>query len=219
MTITKIIGKNRRRPLYGVYVDGAFAFDVSDEVLVKFRLHVGDTLDDETVEQILTGEAQYRALRIAVNYLSYRPRSSREIIDHLKKKSFSGELAKKVTQQLEKKNLVDDVAFAHMFVRDALKRKPVGSAMLRQKLIAKGIAPNVIERVLNALVNDDDQQRSAEELINKRLAHAGGSLARLEPAKRKRRLFEYLLRRGFSTAIATKTVRNLFPRQAEGRAA
>ncbi len=219
MTITKITRKKQKRPLYAVYVDGALAFEVSDDTLVKFALGVGETLDDAKVEQIVTGEAQHRALQIAINYVSYRPRSTREIIDHLRRKSFSGELARKVTQHLQKKNLVDDVSFAHMFVRDRLKRKPTGTAMLRQQLLAKGIPPNVIERVLNELVNDEDQQRAAEELASKRLSHSSGTFARLDATKRKRRLFDYLLRRGFSTAIATKTVHTLFARSSEGRAA
>ncbi|HXG39276.1 MAG TPA: RecX family transcriptional regulator [Bacteroidota bacterium] len=219
MLITKIIRKKTKRPLYSVYVDGAYGFDVSDEVLAKFGLAVGERLDDKKVEQIVTSEAMYRAQQIAINYISYRPRSSKEVIDHLKKKSFSAELAKTVTQQLQKKNLIDDIAFAQMFVRDRLKRKPIGSARLRQQLLMKGIAPNIIERVLHDLVNDDDQQRAAELLAAKRLSHAAGSYAQLDPAKRKRRMFEYLLRRGFSTDIASKTVRTLFAHQTEGRAA
>jgi regulatory protein len=219
MLITTIIRKRTKRPLYAIYVDGAYAFDVSDEVLVKFGLGVGEPLDEKKVEQIVTSEALHRALQIAINFISYRPRSSREVIDHLKKKSFSEDLARTVAQQLQKKNLVDDVAFAKMFVRDRLKRKPMGSALLRQQLLMKGIPPNVIQRVLHDLVSEDDQQRAAEVLAAKRLSHAGGSLARLDPTKRKRRLFEYLLRRGFSTDIATKTVRTLFAHHTEGRAA
>ncbi len=219
MIITKIARKKSKRPQSIVYVDGAHAFELSDDVLLKFGLRVGDTLDDAKVEQIVTGEAQYRAQSLAVNYISYRPRSTKEIVDHLRKKGFAVELAKKVTQHLQKKNLVNDAEFAGMFVRDRLKRKPIGTAMLRQQLMTKGIPPHIIERVLGQLVNNEDQERAAEELAAKRLTLSSGSFARLDPSKRKRRLFEYLLRRGFSTDIATKTVRNLFARQPEGRAA
>jgi regulatory protein len=217
--ITKITRKKSKRPQSIVYVDGAQAFDLSDDVLMKFGLRVGDILDDEKVEQIVTGEAYHRALTLSVNYLSYRPRSTKEIVDHLRKKGFSVELAKKVTQHLQKKNFVNDADFASMFVRDRLKRKPTGTAMLRQQLMTKGIPAHIIERVLSQLVNNEDQERAAEELATKRLTLSSGSFARLDPSKRKRRLFEYLLRRGFSTDIATKTVRNLFARQPEGRAA
>ena len=219
MIITNIARKKSKRPQSIIYVDGAHAFDLSDDVLVKFGLHVGDTLDEAKVEEIVTGEAQHRALTLSVNYISYRPRSTKEIVDHLRKKGFSVELAKKVALHLQKKSLVNDAEFAAMFVRDRLKRKPIGTAMLRQQLMTKGIAAHIIERVLGQLVNTEDQERAAEELANKRLTLSGERFAQLEPAKRKRRLFEYLLRRGFSTDIATKTVRNLFARQPEGRAA
>ena len=219
MIITRIARKKSKRPQSIVYVDGARAFDLSDDVLVKFGISVGDNLDDAKVEQIVTSEANYRAQNLAVNYLSYRPRSTKEIVDHLRKKGFAVELAKKVTQHLQKKNLVNDAEFAGMFVRDRLKRKPIGTAMLRQQLMTKGIPPHIIERVLGQLVNNEDQERAAEELATKRLTLSSGSFARLDPPRRRRRLFDYLVRRGFSTDIATKTVRNLFARQPEGRAA
>jgi regulatory protein len=219
VTITKITRKKSKKPIYGVYVDGSFGFDVSDEVLLKFSLHVGDALDNEKVEQIVTSEGTYRATQIAVNYISYRPRSTKEVVTHLRKKGFSVDLARKVAGHLQKKEMINDTEFARMFVRDKLKRKPTGTAMLRQHLLGRGIAPNIIERVLHEIVTDEDQQRAAEELANKRLTHARTSFANLEPAKRKRRLFEYLLRRGFSSDIATKTVRSVFSRTVEGRAA
>ncbi|MCI0706009.1 MAG: RecX family transcriptional regulator [Ignavibacteriae bacterium] len=219
MIITKITRKKNKKPLYGVHVDGSFGFDVSDEVLLKFSLHVGDTLDNEKVEQIITSEGMYRAQQIAVNYLSYRPRTTKEVVTHLRKKGFAVELARKVAAHLQKKEMINDNEFARIFVRDRLKRKPTGTALLRQQLMGRGIAPNIIERVLHEIVTDEDQQRAAEELASKRLTHARSSFANLEPAKRKRRLFEYLLRRGFSSDIATKTVRTVFSRATEGRAA
>lgn len=202
-----------------MYVDGAFGFDVSDEVLVKFALHTGDSLDAEKVEQIVTSEGAYRAQQIAVNYISYRPRSTKEVVTHLRRKGFSIELARKVAQHLQKKEMIDDAKFAGMFVRDKLRRKPIGTAMLRQLLLGRGIAPQIIERTLNETVTEEDQQRAAEELAQKRLTLSRNTSVRLDATKRKRRLFEYLLRRGFSSDIATKTIRSIFSRQAEGRAA
>jgi regulatory protein len=215
VVITKIIRHKKHRNRYAVYVDGALAFDVSDDVILRFGLRSGDGLDEKKVEQILTAEAQYRAQTIAVNYISYRPRSSKEVADHLTKKGFSRELAKKTVQHLQKKNLINDDEFAQTFVRDRLKRKPTGAAMLRQQLLLKGIAPNLIERALKNSITDEDQQHAAEELAAKRLRLAHSSLEKLNPMKRKRRIFEYLLRHGFSSDVATRTVRVVFSRQAE----
>ncbi len=216
MIITKIIPHKKHKNRYAVYVDDASAFEVSDEVILRFGLRSGDTLDEQQVEQILTAEAQYRAQALAINYISYRPRSTKEVINHLTKKGFARELAKKVAAQLQKKNLINDSEFANMFVRDRVKRKPTGAAMLRQQLLAKGVAPNIIERALKSTITDEDQQYAAEELAAKRLRLAHTSLEKLEPAKRKRRIFEYLLRHGFSSDIATRTVRTLFARPTDG---
>ncbi len=196
-------------------MDDVFGFDVSDEVLLKFGLGIGDKLDEQTVEKIATAEAMHRAHTIAVNYLSYRPRSSREVVDHLKKKGFAAELANKIVQHLAKQELVNDVEFARMFVRDKLKRKPIGKALMRRHLLEKGIPLHTIERVLKEYISEEDQQEAAAQLAAKRLQLAAASFAKLNPEKRKKRLLDYLLRRGFSSEIAIKTVRSVLARQSE----
>ncbi len=207
MFITKIIRKKSRQALYSVSVDGAKAFELNADVLGKFGLRVGDELSDKDIERILVEEARFRAQRLAVNYLSYRPRSSREITRHLARKGFGKDLARIVAQNLEKAGLINDAQFAAMFVRDRIKRRPVGRALLRRSLHEKGIAPQIVEQVLNHALSDETQQEAARELASKRLRLHQSSFAKLDTAHKKKRLLEYLLRRGFSNDVAIKTVR------------
>lgn len=209
MTITKILRKKARQPVYAVYVDGALAFELSDEVLLKFGLKTGDKIDDQAVERISTSEAFHRAQTFAVNYLSYRPRSSKEIQDHLRKKGFSPDLGRKVVQHLQKQGLVNDVEFARMFVRDKLKKKQVGKAWIRRALYEKGVSSHIVEKTFKEYVSDDDQEQAAHQLAEKRLRLAGASFEKLDQNKKRKRLFNYLLRRGFSSEVALKTVRTV----------
>jgi len=205
--VTKIIRKKSRQPLYSVSVDGAKAFELNADVLGKLGLRVGDELTEKDIERIMVEEARFRAQRLAVNYLSYRPRSSREVARHLTRKGYGKELARAVAQNLEKAGLINDAEFAAMFVRDRIKRRPMGRAMLRRALQEKGIAPQVVEQVLNRALSDETQQEAARELASKRLRLHQSSFAKLDAAHKKKRLLEYLLRRGFSNDIAIKTVR------------
>jgi regulatory protein len=205
--VTKIIRKKSRQPLYSVSVDGAKAFELNADVLVKLGLRVGDELTEKDIERIMVEEARFRAQRLAVNYLSYRPRSSREVARHLTRKGYGKELARAVAQNLEKAGLINDAEFAAMFVRDRIKRRPMGRAMLRRALQEKGIAPQVVEQVLNRALSDETQQEAARELASKRLRLHQSTFAKLDAAHKKKRLLEYLLRRGFSNDIAIKTVR------------
>lgn len=209
MYITKILRKKARLPLYSVYVDGSLAFDLSDEVFVKFGLKTGDRIDEQMVEKISTAEAFFRAQRLAVNFLSYRPRGSKEVLDHMRKKGYSPELGRKVIQNLQKLGMINDEEFARMFVRDRMKRKPIGKAWLRRALQEKGISPHLVEKVFREYLSDEEQQKAAEELALRRLRLASATFEKLDAPRKRKRLLEYLLRRGFSTDIAVATVRNV----------
>lgn len=209
MYITKIIRKRTRKPSYSVHVEGTPGFELSDEVLKKFGLEVGNEISETTVEKILTAEAMERAKAIAINYISYRPRSAQEVVTKLTRKGFSSELARKVVLRLQEFRMIDDLEFARMFTRDRKRRRPLGRALLRRSLHAKGIAPHLVEQVLHEVVSDEDQEHAAAQLAAKHLRVAKRSYEKIDHARRRKRLYDYLLRRGFSNDIASKTVRAL----------
>jgi regulatory protein len=211
--ITKILKSRRwqshaQRKGYAIYIDEALAFTVSEDVLLKFGLRTGMRIDEKTVELIASAEALQRAKAIALNFLSYRPRSSKEIINKLLSKGFSADLAKQVVQHMQSLDLLDDLEFARMFVRDKLRGKPMGKAMMRRKLMEKGIAPQMVERVLGEYISDEDEQQAAAKLLEKKLKRAPDRFSKLDAARQKKRLIDYLLSRGFSSEVATRTVRS-----------
>ncbi len=211
MLITKIVKARKERNSYVVFIDEAPAFQVSDEVLMKFGLLTGRRIDERMVEEIASEEAFSRARMTALNFISYRPRSSKEVTDKLSHKGFSSDLAKKVVHKLREANLVSDLEFARMLVRDKLRGKPMGKAMIRRKLLEKGISFQIIERVLKEYVSEEDEQQAAARLAAKKLKLSRSRFAELDSLKQQKRMVDYLLSRGFSTEVALKTVRVMFP--------
>lgn len=207
MIVTKILRRKKLRPLYAVYLDEADSFEVSDEVLLRFGLHTGQRLDERAIEEIASAEAMSRAQKLTLNYISYRPRSSREIVNHLVRKGFSKELGLRVAEHFKGLKLINDLEFTRMFVRDKMRGKPMGKALLRRKLLTKGISPQLIERVLREHVSEQDEEQAATQLATKKLRLSAGTFAKLDPRRQRKRLLEYLLQRGFSTDVATRTVR------------
>ncbi len=209
MVVTKVLKHRGKTPTYSVFLDGKNAFDVSDMTLVKFGLAAGKTLPPEMVEKIKDADSFHRGQKVALNYVSYRPRSSREVMVKLNEKGFPLGIAQRVVQHFQSVSLINDLEFARMFVRDKLRAKPIGRALLKQLLMVKGLSRQIIDEVLKEYVSDEDQQKAAVQLANKRLRLAGRSFSKLDPLKRKKRLLDFLLRRGFSNDVALKTVRNL----------
>jgi regulatory protein len=208
--VTRIAKRKNKRRLFAVDVDGVFAFDASDAVILKFGLRTNESIDEERIAAIKASELQTEAQLIAVNYVSYRPRSSREVSDHLMRKGYSKELAGSIVHHFESVTLINNLEFARMFVRDKLRRKPTGKALLQKLLAAKGIPSPMIDQVLRENISDDDQKNAARDLAARRMRSTKQSLAALDPTKQKQRLTGYLLRHGFSSEIVQKTIRALF---------
>lgn len=207
MIITKIKRLRGKRQRYSVHLDGVPALELSDWTIGKYGLRTGDDLDEHTVDKIKSTEAETQAKNIAINYLSYRQRSSKEIIDHLIKKGFTRECAEDVTHKLQSVQMVNDLEFARAFVRDRLKRKPTGQALLRMQLLAKGITSSMADMVLAELISPQSQQTSALQAAKRKIQLTKYSKRNLDEEKRKKRLLDFLLRRGFSYEIALKTIR------------
>jgi regulatory protein len=209
MLITKILKSRRERNKYEVFIDDKPGLCVSESTLAKSGLYTGKDLDEGAIERIVEADFRERAHQVAVNFISYRPRSSKEIVDKLARKGFSRDLALEVVDQLKELNLVNDLQFARMFVRDKLLGKPMGKAMLRRKLLEKGIAFQLSERVLKEYVTEENEQAAAKTLAVRKMRTSRARFSALDPLARQKRLIDYLLSRGFSHDIAYKTARSI----------
>jgi regulatory protein len=207
--ITRIERLRGTRKRYAVHLDGVKAFEVGEAVAGDFRLATGDDLDAAAVSAIQAADDAARSRDIALNYISFRPRSSREVLDHLRKKGLPRPAAEKVVARFIELRLIDDLEFARMFVRDRMRRKRTGTTLLRQQLLARGITGEAIDRVFAETIDDTALANAAASLIQKRVERSTAAYRRLEPAVRRQRLIDYLLRRGFSYDIAQRAVRSI----------
>ncbi len=207
MVVTRVLRQRGKIPKYSVYLDGKYEFDVSDSTRFKFGITAGREMNFDTIDNAKDAELFYQGQRVAINFVSYRPRSSREVLVKLNQKGFTPGVAQRVVQHFESVSLVNDGEFARMFVRDKLKAKHLGRALLKQLLQAKGISRQLIDEVLGEYVTEENQQRSASELAAKKLRLASRSFSKLDRMKQRKRLIDFLLRKGFSSDIAFKTVK------------
>ncbi len=210
MFITRISKRKNNRGRYSVEVDGSPSFEVSETVLVKTGLRINDSIDEQQIAAVKATEADNEARTIAVNYLSYRPRSASEVIRHLVRKGIPRETAEPLVRRFEALGLINNLEFARMYVRDRLRRKPIGRALVKNLLGSKGIPPAVIDQVLREIITEEDQTAAARDLASKRLRLTKRSMAKLDPRKQQQRITGYLLRHGFSSEIVQRTVRSLF---------
>jgi regulatory protein len=187
ITALKAQVKNKNRA--NVYLDGEFAFGL---VLIEaIRLKVGQVLTEADIARLKNADDYEKAYEKTLNFLSFRARSESEIRKYLKKKELPEEQADRVVERLRNAGLIDDKAFAGMWVENRAAFKPKGKRALKAELRAKGVPAAEIE----AAIENVDETQAAEKLAMSRAE----KIMRAKPAKMefKKKLFDFLARRGF----------------------
>jgi regulatory protein len=145
-----------------------------------------------------------KARAYAFLLLKFRLRSENELKTRLRQKGFSSELAESTVNFLKDKEFIDDRVFAKGWVSSRIKR-PFGLNKIKQELIQKGLAKEVISEALAQAKEDYSESQLVIQLAKKRFS----KLAGIEPLKAKARVYGYLMRRGFSPDIVSETIKQL----------
>jgi len=136
--------------------------------------------------------------------LKFRLRSVKELEARLKKKKFSPETIKETVSFLKEKRFIDDCLFAKGWIQSRIRR-PLGLRRIRQELNLKGIDKEIIEREISELKDNYSEEEIVKELAQERLNKLKG----IEPRAAQRRVYAYLMRRGFSLEIVIDAVSSL----------
>lgn len=200
--VTKIETQKKRRNRYSIFLDGEFAFGLDQEVVYKTGVKEGDCLSDADIHNLLLLEERKTAKDSALRLLAHRDRSEKEIQDKLKQLNYLKETIDWVLSELKQMKLLDDAQFAHTFVKTKMINKPMGEYLLRRELQQKGIGEESIALAIEAAFQDRDQVTIAKELAEKQLQ----KYRNLDEKKIKKRLFDFLMRRGFSWDIIQEIV-------------
>lgn len=152
--------------------------------------------------------AKVDPLKKAKNYafllLKFRPRSEKEIISRLKRKKFAEEVIKETIVYLKDHSFIDDNFFVKCWLESRLK-VPYGFLRLKQELIAKGIAKEIIDAGIQEIKKNYSEEDTVSALAKARLNKLKG----IEPEKAKQRLLGYLLRRGFKLEVIREVIEQL----------
>jgi regulatory protein len=144
----------------------------------------------------------------ALDALARRARSRAELRRWLVEREYAAEEVELVLDRLVAGRLLDDLAFARGFAHARLGAgRGYGPARVRLELMRRGVARDLIDRVLTEHQEESgvDSAQAVEVAARKRLR----ALAGLDPAVARRRLVAWLLRRGFPGGEATRVAREL----------
>ena len=152
------------------------------------------------------------ARSILLRQLTLGPRSRHQLAAKLRDRNVPEEVAESVLERFEDVGLIDDGAFAAMWVRSRSTSKSLSKGALRRELATKGISGQTAEDAI-AELSDEDEEEAARRLIERRVRTAplGDPAAR---DRELRRLVGMLARKGHPPGRAFRIASSVIGEQA-----
>lgn len=199
--ITQIEPQKKKKGRFNIFIDDKFAFGASIDAVAEFSLKVGKLISQHEIEKILKKEQLSKLQDTAIRYLNWRPRSEKEVKDHLAEKIAKNEDIKfrqaqqspvidQIIAKLKKYKLIDDHQFAKWFIDSRGRSHQKSKRLVALELKRKGIDPSVIETVIKT---GYDEKNLAIAAVAKKIER----WQKLPEIEFKKKIYAHLSLRGF----------------------
>ncbi|MEZ0580065.1 regulatory protein RecX [Nocardioides sp. MH1] len=143
------------------------------------------------------------ARKILLDQLTGQARSRHELAERLARRNVPDDVAGPLLDRFEEVGLVDDEAFARLWVDSRQRTRGLARRALAQELRRKGIAEETAREVLDE-VDPADEEQVARELVRKKMR----SMRSLDDVVAARRLAGMLARKGYPPGMAYAVVKD-----------
>ena len=208
--ITSIEPQKRRKGRFNIYVEGQFSFAADENLLAKNMLVTGKSLTADQIEKLIGENEAGKLFDASLRFLSYRPRSEKEVADFLVKKIARAENIKfteatqspvisQIITRLKKQSFLDDEEFADWWVKVRTGSQPKGPYLIKRELTGKGIDKEIIEKAISKIKN---QPAFGRNVIEKKIK----TWKKLTMFELKNKIYQHLARRGFDSAAIKEVI-------------
>ena len=137
--------------------------------------------------------------------LRARPRSEHELRSRLRLKGHDEAAIDAVISALKRANEIDDARFARLWIESRMYSNPAGDIVLQEELKAKGLGDAVIDAALAEKAGKYDEYKVAMNMAVERFAQ----LRKIDRRKALKRLYDFLVRRGFNIDTVQRIIDEL----------
>ncbi len=198
ITVTAIRPQTRNPNRVSIYCDDDFVLGVHRDVAASAGIRVGTALTEELQQIAKKADAAYRARDAAVHLLAHRPRTTTELRRKLLQKDYPDDTVESVIRTLTVEGLIDDYVFATEFVEQRVRGRRHGTVRIRSELLKRGISASVIDSAIRRGSTQNDWKEAATQEARKKWQKLPDGL---ELRRRRKRLYDHLVRRGFDFGI------------------
>jgi len=190
---------------YRLYLDNGEVIDTYDEVILKNDLLLKKELDTYLYQTIITESRIQEYYNACIKYIGIRIRSTKEIIDYLKRKNVIEEDIDYIVNKLTKDNFLNDERFVECFIKDKIKFTTMGEYKIIYELKKHNIESKIIDK-FNYLMDYDIMLEKIDKIINKQI----NSNRKLDKAKLRNKLYNHLINLGYSSSIVVEKLNYYF---------
>lgn len=152
-TITDIT-KQKKKGRVNVFLDGEFYCGIDEFTALSLRIAVGKEYDEDELNEIVTESEKRSAFDKAAKYVSFRPRTEREIKKYLSDKEYPPEIADYAVAKLAEYGYVNDFRFCREYVRAYSVKAGVNK--IRADLMRLGAKREAIDEALDEIENQSE---------------------------------------------------------------
>lgn len=182
--------KNGKGNKIHIYLDGDYKATVDKEWWYSEKYRNCKEITEEELTELLSSVSFRRAYNKALDLLSRRPYSEKELTRKLREKDFSDEAAEYAVNRLKELSLLNDEHYAQMLCEHLYNTKLYGTKRIMQELIFRGIDRETARNAVLAL--DKDEVNSIVLLLE------GKFKDKIKDEKGRQRTVAALMRYGYS---------------------
>ena len=197
--ITKIEAQKRTKDRVNIYIDEAYAFSVSAELVYREGLRKDLVINEEKLKEVVKEDNIIKCKNTALRIVERSYKTEKEIKEKLFEKGYEKDEIDKTLEFLSEYKFINDEAYTKMYVKD--RSKTQGRGRIKYALMKKGVDQEDIESALETIDKDEEKEARKRYL----------AISKRESDKYKiwNKLCRFLVGRGYDYSLVKEVVKEV----------
>lgn len=197
MFIIDIVPINKKK--YKIICDD-FAFALYKREISKYHIEIGSEMDEKVWQEICDEVLFKRAKDRALYLLESFERTEYQLYQKLKDGYYPIVIIERVIAFLKQYNYINDVEYARRYIECYMYKKSI--KCIETELYKKGIKKDVFDGLV--CIDDEIEIEQIKQILSKKKY-----LEKANDIKEKNKIFNYILRRGYSFEMINRCINML----------
>lgn len=198
MIVTDIVELTKSRSK--VFIDGSFAFVLYKGELRRYSLAPEKEITDEIYEEVMKTILPKRAKMRSMKLLQNKEYTEKQLRDKLQQGGYPEEVIEDAVSYMKSYRYIDDDRYAAAYIEYHIENK--SRQCIIQELLKRGISRECVERQWNHL--ERMGVKGNEEEMIRAILEKKHYFEKQADIKEQRRIYAFLMRRGFSGNLVKK---------------